>query len=237
MSSETVPPAELRPHPKNEEIYGEGDLTDRFVEDVRDNGVVEPVAVTDNSYFTDGGVTLISGHRRWAAAAQTGRDVPIGEWLSFESANDELDTLLRYNDQREKVFSQRMGEADAIREVEQRAAADRQGERTDLVENFPEGETTRSRDSIADRIGIGSGRTYDKACTVWNAAKDGHPAAERLVEELDADDESIHGAYTTFQAIEEFSTNGRLSDLLDGLVDDGRLTEEDVQQMKATAPR
>ena len=211
MSSETVPPAELRPHPKNEEIYGEGDLTDRFVEDVRDNGVVEPVAVTDNSYFTDGGVTLISGHRRWAAAAQTGRDVPIGEWLSFESANDELDTLLRYNDQREKVFSQRMGEADAIREVEQRAAA--------------------------DRIGIGSGRTYDKACTVWNAAKDGHPAAERLVEELDADDESIHGAYTTFQAIEEFSTNERLSDLLDGLVDDGRLTEEDVQRMKATAPR
>jgi hypothetical protein len=71
---------------------------------------------------------------------------------------EELSALLRYNDYRDKSFSQMMAEADAIHEVEREKAKER--EETPRY-NCSDG--GRSKDKVADRIGIGSGETYRKA--------------------------------------------------------------------------
>jgi len=56
-----VSPEELKPHPKNKEVYGDTEearqLDDTFVESVSEKGVLEPVVITTDK-------TLISGHRR-----------------------------------------------------------------------------------------------------------------------------------------------------------------------------
>ena len=55
------------------------------------------------------------------------------------------------------------------------------GQATDPEETLPQG-TGKTRDKVAAATGIGSGRTYDKAAQVWEAAKAGHriaPAAQK----------------------------------------------------------
>ena len=189
-----IDPTELTPHPKNDQIYGEPDLSDRFVEDIRTNGVTEPLVVTDNSHYTDGRV-IVSGRRRQEGAIQAGdEEVPV-RTQTFDTPEDELNALLRANDYRDKSFRQKMGEADAIRELIEAQSEDRE---KNPLQNFAEGETGTTRDKIADRIGIGSGETYRKAKKVWDAAKDGDEEAQELVERINEEEISISWTYTTF---------------------------------------
>ena len=58
---------------------------------------------------------------------------------------------------------------------------DRQGKRTDIVEIFPPSDRGKTRDKVAEKVGFGSGRTYDKAKKVWDSAKDGAPEAKKEV--------------------------------------------------------
>lgn len=198
MMTDVVPPEELRPHPKNVEMYGDPELPNHFLEDVRSHGITTPVTVTEDSHFTnEGGDTLIiSGHRRVAAAAETDRSVPIGAYKTFDTQAEEIAAIIRANDYRDKTFSQQMAEADAIREVELLAANDRM---ENPLQNFAEGDSGLSRDKIAERIGIGSGETYRKAKKVWDAAMDGDERASKLVDGIDNGNESIHSAYTTLR--------------------------------------
>jgi ParB family chromosome partitioning protein len=53
----------------------------------------------------------------------------------------------------------------------------------------------QSRDAIARRTGLGSGRTYDTAVKIWQAASEGDESAKELVAEIDAGEKSISGAY------------------------------------------
>ena len=43
----------------------------------------------------------------------------------------------------------------------------------------------RARDKVAAAVGLGSGRTYDKAAKVWEAAKKGDETAKKVIAELD----------------------------------------------------
>ena len=54
---------------------------------------------------------------------------------------------------------------------------------------------SKTRDKVAEAIGIGKGRTYNKATKVWEAAKEGNEVALELVEKLDKGEVSIHKAY------------------------------------------
>src|SRR6056297_2404425 len=64
-------PSDLKPHPKNAEIYGDTDDVDdldaTFKESVAEKGVLEPLVITN-------GKEIISGHRRWLAA----KDADVG---------------------------------------------------------------------------------------------------------------------------------------------------------------
>lgn len=184
--------AALTPHPKNEEIYGDRDeLDDEFLDSIDEHGIITPVVITTDD-------TIISGHRRVAAAGHLGiREVPV----RVQEFEDELAARLKLvesNRQREKSFSQRMREAEEIEAIERERARRRQGDRTDVRDNCPGGDDVeygRARDKIADKAGFGSGKTYQRAREVWDAAKEGDQIAQHEVDRLDREKSSVYGAW------------------------------------------
>lgn len=206
MSSTTSPPSEspqtyrrvdtLQPNPLNDRTYGDrADLEDSFLDSIEQNGIREPLVITPVNL-------LISGHRRWEAAKELGLETVPVNIREYDTDIDRKEAFIDFNRQREKTFSQRMREAEVLHEIESARARQRQGQRTDLWENVPEGgepEFARTRDVVAEKIKIGSGKTYDYARTVWEAAKDGDPVAINQVDKLDRDNQSISGAYKMVQ--------------------------------------
>ncbi len=77
------------------------------------------------------------------------------------------------NRQREKTPSQRMREADLIKELVRGEAHKRkQAGVVNLEDKCPEGSRKeQSRDEIAKRVGFGSGRTFERFEQVWEKAK------------------------------------------------------------------
>jgi len=191
-------PETLDPHPLNSEVYGDRDsLDESFLNSIQEQGVLEPVVIDEVD-------TIISGHRRVAAAREVGlNDVPV-RIKEFDSELSKREALVHHNRQRDKTFSQKMREAEVLEEIERERAKQRQGKRTDIVENQARGdgggtETTadfgKTRDKVGEEVGIGSGRTYSKAKQVWEAAKNGDTVAQHEVDRIDSGEQSIHGAY------------------------------------------
>jgi N6-adenosine-specific RNA methylase IME4/ParB-like chromosome segregation protein Spo0J len=184
----------LKPHPVNRKLYGAETISQDFIDSIKENGILEPLVIK-----RDG--TIISGHRRWLTAkALNMESVPV-RVLEFENELDEREAIITFNKQREKTFSQKMAEAEELEAIERERARKRQvaslkkGEERPVRETLPEREAGRTRDKVAQAVGIGSGRSYDKAAKVWEAAKEGNEVALELVEKLDKGEVSIHKAY------------------------------------------
>ena len=180
---------ELRPHVLNEKLYGTEELPESFIANVRDKGILVPLIIKPDG-------TIISGHRRWCAAQAVNMDTVPVQIVEYQSELDEREAVIDFNRQREKTFSQRMAEAEELKAVERERARERQGTRTDknIPETFPES-TGETRNKVAEKIGIGSGRTYEKAAKVWEAAQKGNEEARKLVEQIDKGRTTIHSAY------------------------------------------
>jgi len=100
----------FEPHPLNKEIYGEDELDDLFLEDIRENGVREPIVVNPNGM-------IISGHRRWKAAVKVGRyDIPVRVEKYLDSKEEE-EALIAYNRQRVKSKSMVLKEIKQLRKI------------------------------------------------------------------------------------------------------------------------
>jgi len=56
--------------------------------------------------------------------------------------------------------------------IERERAKKRQGTRNDIVATLPQSDQAKSRDIVAEKVGM-SGRTFDKARTIWEKAKEG----------------------------------------------------------------
>lgn len=191
--------ADLKPHPMNRKLYGEEVLPPEFVASIRENGILVPLAVKEDG-------TIISGHRRWQVAlALKMEHVPV-QVVRYADDLDEREAIIEFNRQREKTFSQKMAEAEELEAIERERASRRivegakvgaavtnKGKRP--VETFPQGEKGKTRDKVAEAIGIGSGRTYDKAAKVWEAAKKGDETAKKVIAELDEGKTTINAAY------------------------------------------
>ncbi len=202
MESRPVP--SLRPHPLNGRIYGEESVPEDFLASVRERGIMTPLAVKPDG-------TIISGHRRWrAAVALRLESVPV-QVVSYSSDLDEREAVLEFNRQREKSFSQRMAEAEELKAIETERARVRQatstgGPRPQLVEMLPQAEDKgKTRDRVAEAVGIGSGRTYAKAAKVWEAAKSGDIIAQALVDKLDRGQTTVHAAYKQVKRTEDIA--------------------------------
>jgi ParB-like chromosome segregation protein Spo0J len=193
---EYVSPQLLRPHPRNTKIYGDEDV-ESLKQRILASNWIKPLVVTPNN-------VIISGHRRWRAASELGlRSVPI-EQRAFANEMEELEALLLENESREKTPEQRVHEGKAWKEIEETRAKLRQtaflkqGAAVSVQEIFPEREKGQSRDKVAERVGFGSGRSYEKAEKVVDVAErladEGkQKEANALLETLNK--KSVHKAY------------------------------------------
>jgi ParB/RepB/Spo0J family partition protein len=188
----------LKPHPRNSEIYGDEDVSE-LVELIRESAWVKPLVVTLNH-------TIISGHRRWKAVCLLGWETVAVEYREFPDQLAELEALLLENASRLKTTEQKVREAQAWQEVEAFQARQRklsnlkQGNSRPDVENFPHrGEQGKTRDRIAARVGLGSGRTYSKAAKVIAVVDEeiqkGNKASAQVLRKV-LNEQSVDAAHT-----------------------------------------
>lgn len=134
-----------------------GNITE-LAEDIKQNGLINPPVVVAES---DGTFTLLAGERRLRAMRSLGyKQVEVRTWGSL---NDEqkLNIEISENEVR-KDFSkaERIEYARRLEKIEALKAKERQmSGKSNLSENFPEGRTS---DIVADKVGIGSGKQYEK---------------------------------------------------------------------------
>jgi protein gp37/ParB-like chromosome segregation protein Spo0J len=150
----------LRPHPRNDAIYGD-DADEDLVASVRARGVLVPLLVTYDGH-------IIAGHRRWTAARVAGlADVPVVEFGSRDEL-DILDALIESNRQRVKTNEQAAREYSVVLEVEEERARQRQlaglrQAQASVPANLPE--RGDARNLAAAKLGR-KGRTMEKASAV-----------------------------------------------------------------------
>ena len=99
----------LKPHPRNELIYGTGDVSD-LVTLIESRGkIITPLIVKED-------FTIISGHRRWMAAKELGFVSVPCEVVSYENEEEELADLILHNASRVKTVVQRVREGMVLEE-------------------------------------------------------------------------------------------------------------------------
>jgi ParB-like nuclease domain len=179
---------QLKPHPRNEEIYGSTESIADLVELIQLKRYVQPLTVK-----TDG--TIVSGHRRWRALAALGwKSVPVIV-CHFQTEGDELFVLVAENRHRHQSPVQRIREGIVVepiaRELRNRHAAKKarhqaagsaeppSDNQQPLMENFPLnpidlGLTPRemelTENIVAAIVGLGCGRNYRKGRIAVKAA-------------------------------------------------------------------
>lgn len=181
-----LPTTELKPHPKNIEIYGDEDVGG-LVAKIRESNWIKPLTVTQNN-------TIISGHRRYQACKQLGiSSVPV-EIRRFNNEYEELEALLLENEFREKTKEQKVKEGRTWEVIEGEKAKQRMLEAAkktneDLLkrddkrvkDNCPEPLNSitnikelngQTRDAVAKKVGFGSGRDYERAKKVVEAIEE-----------------------------------------------------------------
>ena len=179
---------QLKPHPRNEEIYGCTESIADLVELIQLKGYVQPLTVK-----TDG--TIVSGHRRWRALSVLGWKLVPVIVRHFQTEDDELFVLVAENRHRHQSPVQRIREGIVVepiaRELRNRyAALKARHEAADsaeppsdnqqpLMENFPLnpidlGLTPRemelTENIVAAIVGLGCGRNYRKGRIAVKAA-------------------------------------------------------------------
>jgi len=161
----------LKPHLRNESIYGQEDVSDLMAL------IEERGRIVDNLVINKDHI-IISGHRRWLAATKLGYTTVPCEIVSFDSAEDELEELIHYNAGREKTFEQRIRESITLEEVysekaKKRSLSNLKQNNADMdnltasenphKEDTPKGST---RDIVAKKAGLSSGKTYNRGKNV-----------------------------------------------------------------------
>lgn len=145
----------LKQHVQNTQIYGEEDVKD-LADKIKESKWIRPIVINNQNI-------ILSGHRRVRACKSIGiKDVPY-ERVSFENENLELERLLLENEYREKSTYQKMQEGKMWEEIYLAKAKEKMSLGGKGKENFPTLEKGQTRDLVAEKIDIGSGKTYDSA--------------------------------------------------------------------------
>ena len=203
-----VDPHELTAFEKNEEIYGDTEEVDnKFIESVREKGVLEPLVVDEDK-------TIISGHRRWSAAKDVGvESVPV-RVSEFESELEKREALIEFNRQRDKTPGQVINEFEEILDIKQTRGKKNmslggQGGKEgspnlenldsdydawkDAAEEFEVGKSSLSKGKKVKDIATGQ---TDKPKEVVEVA-------QQKWDELEEGEESFHGALKDVKKAEE----------------------------------
>lgn len=153
--------ADLKPHPKNAEIYGYNEDVSDLVEKIRRSKKVHTLTVNSNGY-------ILAGNSRYKACIELGiSDVNV-EIIDFETLEEEIEYIINDNATREKTVEQKSREAKALKEVESVLAEKRMkaGVKNPVAvppQGIEQIEQGKSRDITAKKIGLRSGREADRA--------------------------------------------------------------------------
>ena len=185
-----------------------GDLKE-LSDDIAKNGLINPPVVTPD-------FELIAGERRLEAMKKLGYKQVEVRVMKVEDAEHKLNLEINENENRKDFNkSERIEYARQLERIERVKAKERQGNRTDLniVENFPPSEDLKTRDIVAEKLGIGSGKQYEKEKYIADNAD------PETLEQWNKEEISTHKAYTKVKELEkelEESTaaNKRLADKL-----------------------
>lgn len=102
--------SDLRPHPKNEEIYGHNERISDLVEKIKRSGQVHTLVVTSKG-------TVLAGHRRLRACKELGIEEVDVEVVDFDTPEQEIEYLIDNNATREKSNEQKAREAVVLKQT------------------------------------------------------------------------------------------------------------------------
>jgi ParB-like chromosome segregation protein Spo0J len=196
-------------------IYGDpAGETDGLLDSIRERGILVPLVVARAA--AGRGWEVLSGHRRLACARAIGlREVPC-QVRAVPPGADRERAVLDYNRQRDRTFSQRMREADALERLVADEAAGRS--RANLRRGAAPGEPPDGRNSdargrtdaaVARAVGLGGKDLYRQARAIWRAAADGDARALAAVAQLDAGTKTIFAAYKDLRRRDRFTSGFR----------------------------
>ena len=170
MNTMEMKVADLKPHPKNEEIYGADEDVSDLVEKIKKSGRVHTMTVNSEG-------VVLAGHRRLKACIELGIKTVNAEIVDLDTPEEEIEFIVLDNHQREKTVEQKAKEARVLKEVEGKLAeirrrstqnnktAKKLADTPDSAEQVKKGE---ARDFVAKKVGLRSGHEVDRAITAVN---------------------------------------------------------------------
>lgn len=171
--------SDLKPHPKNEEIYGHNENISDLVEKIKRSGQVHTLVVTSKGI-------VLAGHRRLRACKELGIAEVDVEIVDFDTPEQEIEYLIDNNATREKSNEQKGREALVLQQTLAVLAEKRKKsklkqnkssenapdlanleETTDVPNSAPRNRddsvTGKTRDIVAKRVGFKSGQEAERA--------------------------------------------------------------------------
>lgn len=165
---------------------------DELANDIKRNGLINPITLMQ---LTNGEFQLLAGLRRLRACEYLKQEAIQASVVEAKDAEAALNIEYSENEQREDfTISERLDYARLIEEIEKAKAKDRQllvlkQNQTTVMDHGPQRESGSMRDTVAEKVGLGSGRTYDR---VKYIAKHG---GNEVLEQIDNKKISIRAAY------------------------------------------
>lgn len=170
MNTRELKVADLKPHPKNEEIYGVNEDVSDLVEKIKKSGRVHTMTINSKG-------VVLAGHRRLKACIELGIETVNAEIVDFETQEEEIEFIVLDNHQREKTVEQKAKEARTLKEVESKLAEIRRRSTqnnkaakklADAPNSAEQVEKGEARDFVAKKVGLRSGHEVDRAITAVN---------------------------------------------------------------------
>jgi len=181
-----------------ERIRKEVTKVDELAANIRERGLITPIAVMD---IGGGEYQLLAGLRRIRAMEMNGEAEIDAKVFPVFEAEDALKIEYSENEQREGfTFSEKMEYAAVIEEIEKAKARERQveGGQRKLPLQGPEVNGRQKRETrsvVGEKIGI-SGKQYDRAKYITKNAP------QEVIGELDRGERTIRGTYDELRATE-----------------------------------
>lgn len=128
-----------------------------LADDIKLNGLINPPVVTAEA---DGTFTLLAGERRLRAMKSLGyQQIEVRTWGSLTD-EQKLNIEISENEVRKDFTkAERIEYARRLEKIESIKARERMSDGGKGKENFP---TLQTRDVVAEKVGIGSGKQYEK---------------------------------------------------------------------------
>jgi len=171
--------ADLKVSEFSQSIYSH-EPTQDLIDSIQANGVLVSIWIDKDN-------KIISGHRRVNACKKLGVETIEAEIKEYSDLY-----VIEANRYRQKGIQEIYNETRALKKIESEKAKERQttstgGSDPQLVENFPQAEKGKTRDKVAEKVGI-SGKQLEKI----EAIVENKP---ELIEDIDLGKESINSAH------------------------------------------